>query len=67
MNSASVIAVVLFLAVMVMYVRRKKKLIKYKESDEKVRVPLSDDVQKVYYDNYEKLKKEEESSSDSAE
>lgn len=67
MNSASVIAVVLFLAVMVMYVRRKKKLIKDKESDEKVRVPLSDDVQKVYYDNYEKLKKEEESSSDSAE
>ena len=73
MNSAVIIAIIVFVVLLLLFVVKKTKIFKHVKNDENkdYKVPLSDDIQHIYYDAYEKEKQkvdqsqEESKSSDS--
>ncbi|MSS59097.1 hypothetical protein FYJ51_09310 [Erysipelotrichaceae bacterium Oil+RF-744-GAM-WT-6] len=61
MNSAVIIAAILFVLILLSFAKNRKKQeqqVEQKKTDYKV--PLSDDVQKIYFEKYEKQMQEEQ-------
>ncbi|MEE8806942.1 MAG: hypothetical protein SOI44_00820 [Lactimicrobium sp.] len=63
-NSSAVIAIIILACVVIYYQVRKAKLLSQARKKKDYEVPLSDDVQHIYYDEYQKkmneLKQEKE-------
>lgn len=61
MNSAVIIAAILFVLILLSFAKNRKKQeqqVEQKKTDYKV--PLSDNVQKIYFEKYEKQMQEEQ-------
>jgi competence protein ComGC len=57
MSSAIVVAIAVFSVLLILFVLKRKKTFHHVQNDsEEYKVPLSDDIQRVYYDAYEKEK-----------
>jgi|GEM_PF-1153426 len=54
-TSALIITIILIAAMLAMYLRKRSQMKKdVRSGKDAYQVPLSDDVQRIYYDNYEK-------------
>ncbi|MCH3962569.1 MAG: hypothetical protein LKF53_08795 [Solobacterium sp.] len=61
MSSAIYVAIAAFAVLVIVFVLKRKKTFHHvQNSKEEYKVPLSDDIQRVYYDAYEKEKQNKE-------